>query len=95
METTTGYFPAHQSPVGPGGEERSGSSREPSAWDACTFPPKKEIESQISEKESPGSFQAPCMFEMERPRGSGEEEPDLKLLSTPVSSASLPWTMDG
>ena len=24
METTTGYFPAHQSPVGPGGEERSG-----------------------------------------------------------------------
>lgn len=57
---------------------------------------KKEIESQNEiEKESPGSFQAPYMFEMERPGGSGEEEPDLKLLSTPVSSASLPWTMDG
>ena len=60
----------------------------------CTFPPKKEIESQISEEESPGAFQALCVFEMERPRGAGEEEPDLKLLPTPVYSVSLPWTTD-
>lgn len=74
VETSTGTFLHVRALWVP--EQRNQSRRESDAWSVCIFRPKKEIESQVREKGSPGgAFRTPFVFEVKRPQdteGAGD-----------------------
>ena len=49
-------------------QRRGTRAGESDSWNVCIFRPKKEIESQVREKGSPGAFRTPFVFEVKRPQ---------------------------